>query len=371
MNTDLFSFARVKALLAKEFVQMRRDRLTFGMMVGIPIMQLLLFGYAINTDPRNLPTLVEMGDNGPASRAVVQAMESSLYFDIQGSVTRAQGEAALRNGDAIFVLTIPPGFERDFARGDQPQLLLDADASDPIAAGAGAGAIQQIVQEALEPFTAAHTPPVETIVHRRYNASSRTAVNIVPGLLGVILTMTMVMMTAMAITRETERGTLETLLATPARPLEVMVGKITPYIFVGFIQVSVMLLGAHFLFNVPFAGNPFAFVSAVSLFILVNLSIGFFFSTIARSQMQAMQMTFFMFLPSILLSGFMFPFYAMPGWAQALGQILPNTHFLRAIRGVMLKGGGFADIWMNLLPLAIMLAVVATMAVKRYRRTLD
>ncbi|MGE4064429.1 MAG: ABC transporter permease [Rhodospirillaceae bacterium] len=371
MNSDLFSLARVKAVLAKEFVQMRRDRLTFAMMVGIPIMQLLLFGYAINTDPRHLPTLVEMGDSGPASRAVVQAMENSLYFDVQGTVTRGQAEDALKNGDAIFVLTIPPGFERAFARGDRAQLLLDADASDPVAAGAGVGAIQQIVEQALEPFTSPHTPAVETIVHRRYNAASRTAVNIVPGLLGVILTMTMVMMTAIAITRETERGTLETLLATPARPLEVMVGKITPYIFVGFIQVSVMLVGAHFLFDVPFAGNPLAFVTAVLLFILVNLSIGFFFSTIARSQMQAMQMTFFMFLPSILLSGFMFPFYAMPGWAQAIGQILPNTHFLRAIRGVMLKGGGFTDIWMNLLPLAITLAVVAALAVKRYRRTLD
>lgn len=371
MNSDRFSLARVRAVLAKEFVQMRRDRLTFAMMVGIPIMQLLLFGYAINTDPRHLPTLIEMGDAGPASRAIIHGMENSLYFDVKGTATRDEAEEALKNGKAIFVLTIPPNFERDFARGDQPQLLLDADASDPVAAGAGTGAIQQIVQQALKPYTPAHTQPVETVVHRRYNAASRTAVNIVPGLLGVILTMTMVMMTAIAITRETERGTLETLLATPARPLEVMVGKITPYIFVGFIQVSVMLLGAHFLFNVPFAGNPVAFVAAVSLFILVNLSIGFFFSTIARSQMQAMQMTFFMFLPSILLSGFMFPFYAMPAWAQAIGQVLPNTHFLRAIRGVMLKGGGFTDIWMNLLPLAIILAVVATLAMKRYRRTLD
>lgn len=371
MSTDMFSFARVKALLTKEFVQMRRDRLTFGMMVGLPIMQLLLFGYAINTDPRNLPTLVEMGDGGPASRAIVQAMENSLYFDIQGTVTRDEADAALKNGRAIFVLTIPPNFERDFARGEQPQLLLDADASDPVAAGAGTGAIPQIVQQALKPYASANTPAVETVVHRRYNAASRTAVNIVPGLLGVILTMTMVMMTAMAITRETERGTLETLLATPARPLEVMVGKITPYIFIGFVQVAVMLLGARFLFSVPFAGNPLAFLAAVSLFILVNLSIGFFFSTIARSQMQAMQMTFFMFLPSILLSGFMFPFYAMPGWAQVIGEILPNTHFLRAVRGVMLKGGGFSDIWMNLLPLLIILGVVAALALKRYRRTLD
>lgn len=371
MSRDLFSIARVSAVLMKEFIQMRRDRLTFGMMVGIPIVQLLLFGYAINTDPRNLPTLVEMGDTGPASRAVVQAMETSRYFGIRGTATREEAEDALRSGEAVFVLSIPPGFERDVARGEQPQVLLDTDASDPVAAGAGAGAIPQIVREALAPYAPPTPPAVEAVVHRRYNAAGRTAVNIVPGLLGIILTMTMVLMTSIAITRETERGTLETLLTTPARPLEVMVGKIAPYIFVGFIQVSVMLLGARFLFGVPFSGNPLAFLTAVSLFILVNLAIGFLFSTLAKTQMQAMQMTFFMFLPSILLSGFMFPFYAMPAWAQTIGQVLPTTHFIRAVRVVMLKEGGFADVWMDLWPLAVIFLVVASLALKRYRRTLD
>jgi len=196
-------------------------------------------------------------------------------------------------------------------------------------------------------------------------------VNIVPGLLGIILTMTMVLITAVALTRETERGTLEALLTSPAQPLEVMIGKITPYVFVGFVQTLVMLAGAQFLFNVPFSGNPLAFLVAVSLFILVNLSIGFFFSTIARTQMQAMQMTFFMFLPSILLSGFMFPFYGMPGWAQAIGSVLPTTHFIRAVRAVMLKGAGFAEVWGNLWPLLLIMLVVATLALRRYRRTLD
>ncbi len=371
MSEGRFSFARVKAVLGKEFVQMRRDRLTFGMMVGIPIVQLLLFGYAINTDPRHLPTLVEMGDSGPATRAVVAGLQNSGYFDVNGTASSAEADKALTNGDAIFVLTVPTNFERDLARGDRPQLMLDADASDPVAAGAGAGAIAGIVQQSLKPYVDAAQPPVETIIHRRYNPAGRTAVNIVPGLLGIILTMTMVLITAVAITRETERGTLETLLTSPAQPAEVMLGKITPYVVVGFIQTIVMLTGARVLFHVPFDGNPLAFLVAVSLFILVNLSIGFFFSTIARTQMQAMQMTFFMFLPSILLSGFMFPFYGMPAWAQVIGQVLPTTHFIRAVRAVMIKGAGFAEVWGNLWPLTVILVIVASLALSRYRRTLD
>lgn len=351
---------------------MLRDRLTFGMMVGIPVMQLLLFGYAINTDPRNLPTLVEMGDNGPASRAITQAMETSEYFDLIGLTTSAEEtESALQSGDVLFVVTIPPNFERDLLRGDRPQILLDADASDPVAAGAGAGAFPTLVQEALAPLLGEMSPPVQTVIHRRYNPAGRTALNIVPGLLGVILTMTMAMMTSMALTREAERGTLETLLATPTRPHEVMIGKITPYVFVGSIQVAILLAGARLLFGVPFLGSPLAFLAAVSLFILVNLSLGFLFSTVARSQMQAMQMTFFIFLPSILLSGFMFPFAGMPAWAQTLGQALPTTHFIHAVRSIMLKGAGFQDVIHDIWPLAVIFAVIATLAMLRYRRTLD
>lgn len=366
------SLSRIAAILAKEFIQMRRDRLTFGMMVGIPIMQLLLFGYAINTDPRHLPTFVEMGDTGPAARAIVQAMETSDYFDIEGVVSGPdEADRLLREGEASFILTIPPNFERDLLRGDSPQLLLDVDATDPVAAGAGTGAFPTIVQEALAPILGDRTLPVEPVIHRRYNPAGRTALNIVPGLLGIILTMTMAMMTSMALTKEAERGTLETLLATPTRPLEVMAGKIAPYILVGAIQVVLMLAGARFLFNVPFLGDPIAFTLAVSLFILVNLSLGFLFSTIARSQMQAMQMTFFVFLPSILLSGFMFPFHGMPGWAQVIGQVLPTTHFIRAVRAIMLKGASFADVIPNLWPLAVIFTVIAALAMLRYRRTLD
>lgn len=367
------AFSRIAAVLSKEFVQMRRDRLTFAMMVGIPLVQLLLFGYAINTDPRHLPTLVEAGDSGPATRAIIQAMENSEFFDIVGmAASQAETEAALTNSEVIFTLVIPPGFERDLARGETPQLLLDVDASDPVAAGAGTGAFPQIVAQALAPMTGApRAPPVETVIHRRYNPAGRTAINIVPGLLGVILTMTMAMMTSMALTKEAERGTLETLLATPTRPLEVMAGKIAPYVLVGFVQVALMLIAARLLFGVPFLGNPLAFAFAVGLFILVNLSLGFLFSTLARTQMQAMQMTFFVFLPSILLSGFMFPFDGMPAWARTLGEAVPTTHFIRAVREIMLKGAGLADVGDDLWPLGVIFAVIAALALTRYRRTLD
>ncbi len=367
----VFSWSRVLAVLAKEFIQMRRDRLTFAMMVGIPIAQLVLFGYAINTDPRHLPTLIEMGDSGPATRALIQGLGNSGYFDVQGVVDHDRADDALASGRTMFVVSIPPLFEEKLARGERPQVMLDIDASDPVAAGAGAGAMPGIVQQSLKPYAAPGDSPVETVIHRRFNPAGRTAVNIVPGLLGVILTMTMVLITAIAITRETERGTLEALLTSPAQPVEVMIGKIAPYVAVGFIQTAVMLAGAGLLFGVPFRGNPLAFLAAVSLFILVNLAVGFLFSTMARTQMQAMQMTIFLFLPSILLSGFMFPFYGMPAWAQVLGQVLPTTHFIRAVRAVMLKGAGFAEVWVNLWPLAAILAVIATLALRRYRRTLD
>ncbi|MEE2525438.1 ABC transporter permease [Hyphobacterium sp. HN65] len=364
------SLSRILAVLMKEFIQMRRDRLTFAMMVGIPLVQLLLFGYAINTDPRHLPTLIELGDDGPAVRAIIETMENSEYFDIQGTIGPGEADAAMRTNETIFILVIPPDFERDLMRGEQPDILLDVDASDPVAAGAGAGAFPQIVARALAE-QGAGPPAANAVIHRRYNPSGETAMNIVPGLLGIILTMTMAMMTSMAITKEAERGTLETLLATPTRPLEVMAGKIAPYVLVGALQVALMLLAARYLFGVPFWGDPRAFLLAVTLFILVNLSLGFLFSTLARTQMQAMQMTFFVFLPSILLSGFMFPFSGMPAWARTIGEAIPATHFIRAVRAIMLKGADTAEVLTDLWPLAVIFAVIATLALTRYRRTLD
>lgn len=374
-----FSFQRFGAVLTKEFIQMRRDRITFAMMIGLPIVQLMLFGFAINADPRHLPTLVEMADNGPLSRAVIAGMQNSGYFDFRGAVAGVgAGEEALRRGDANFVVVIPPDFERDVVRGLRPEILVAADASDPSATGGAVAALSGIVEvavrETLEgPLRPAATapPPFSVVVHREYNPEGRTSTNIVPGLLAIILSMTMVMITAVAIVKESERGTMEMLIATPVRPPEVMLGKILPYVFVGYVQTIVFLAAARVVFAVPFEGQPFAFFVGFNIFILVNLALGFLISTAARNQMQAMQLSFFTILPSILLSGFMFPFAGMPGWAQVLGQGVPATHFLLIVRKVMLKGGELADVTGELMALGLILLVISAIAMLRYRQTLD
>jgi ABC-2 type transport system permease protein len=373
------SLRRFGAVLYKEFIQMRRDHITFAMMIGLPIVQLMLFGFAINADPRHLPTLVEMGDNGPLSRAVLSGMQQSGYFDFIGTVAGVEaGEEALRRGDANFVVVIPQNFERDAIRGLAPEILIAADASDPSAVGGAAAALQGIANVAIaETLTgplrasSAGAAPFSVVVHREYNPEGRTSTNIVPGLLAIILSMTMVMITAVAIVKESERGTMEMLIATPVQPLEVMLGKILPYVFVGYVQTIVFLLAASIIFHVPFEGSWTAFFIGFNLFIVVNLALGFLISTAARNQMQAMQLSFFSILPSILLSGFMFPFAGMPGWAQVIGTAVPATHFLRIVRAVMLKGGDSADVGGQYLALGIILVVISIIAMVRYRRTLD
>lgn len=373
------SFGRFSAVLVKEFLQMRRDRMTFAMMIALPIVQLLLFGYAINSDPRHMPTLIEMNDSGPISRAVISALSTSDYFDIQRPVAgSAAAERAFRQGDATFVVTIPPNFERDVIRGDSPNILIEADASDPTATGGAVAALSGIVASAIAQalpgavsHLAAGPEAFGVIVHRNYNPAGVTSYNIVPGLLAIILSMTMIMVTAIAIVRERERGTLETLIATPVRPAEVMAGKILPYVLVGFIQTSVFFIVARLLFSVPFDGAFGGFVVGLNLFIVVNLALGFLFSTVARNQMQAMQMSFFFIMPSILLSGFLFPFAGMPGWAQALGTAIPATHFIRIVRKVMLKGAELVDLWPDMMALGAIMAVVTAIALFRYRQTLD
>ncbi len=373
------SWGRFRAVLVKEFIQMRRDRVTFAMMIGVPLMQLLLFGFAINSDPHHLPTLVEMADSGPVSRAIVMEMRTSSYFDFKGLVTGPQaGDRALRDGTANFVVVIPAGFERDVVRGLGPQILLSADASDPSASGSAAAALQGIVNGAVAEVlvgplrpAAAGPAPVGIAIHRQFNPEGRTATNIVPGLLAIIMSMTMVMITAVAIVRETERGTMEALLATPVRPIEVMLGKITPYILVGYVQTGVFLLAGKWIFGVPFLGEGRAFFIGFNLYIVANLALGFLISTVARSQMQAMQLSFFTLLPSILLSGFMFPFAGMPGWAQAIGSVIPATHFLRLTRKVMLKGATLPDVSQDMGTIVVIMLVIVTAAMLRYRRTLD
>ena len=379
MTGRWFSSARLLAVIVKEFIQMRRDRLTFAMMVGIPMMQLTLFGYAINTDPKRLPTVILSLDQSDLVRSIQAGLQNSGYYRVVALArSREEVDRALDMGDALFAVTIPAGFTRDLLRGERPALLVEGDASDPVATANALAALPALERSAL-----AHDlggtlhkleggdPAFEIRVHRRYNPEGLSSYNIVPGLVGTILTMTMVVMTSLAVTRERERGTMENLLATPVTPLEVMIGKLLPFIGVGLVQVTVIIGAAMLLFDVPMLGSPAALALALLLFISANLAVGFLFSTLAKNQLQAMQMSFFFFLPSILMSGFMFPFKGMPQWAQVIGEALPLTHFLRIVRGVMLKGNGFAEAWPNLWPLLLFLLTVATLAVARYQRTLD
>jgi ABC-2 type transport system permease protein len=382
MTTDLssiISWSRLMAILTKEFRQIRRDRLTFAMMVLVPIMQLILFGFAINTDPKHLPMAVVSQDHSAFSRSFVSGLQNSQYFDLtQTPASEAEADRMLDRGQVQFVLVIAPDFARRLVRGEHPAVLLAADATDPSASGnalAGVGniAAQTLKRELTGPLAQLRQgePAFELRVQRRYNPDGLSRYNIVPGLIGVILTMTMVMMTALAVTRETERGTMENLLATPARPVEVMIGKIVPYILIGYVQVTVILTTARLLFDLPMVGSIALLSGALVVFIAANLAVGFTFSTLAKNQMQAMQLTFFFFLPSILLSGFMFPFRGMPGWAQVIGEIIPLTHFLRIVRGILLKGNVLSDIAPNLWPIALFMLGAGMVALKRYRQTLD
>lgn len=372
-------FARLWAIMIKEALQLRRDRLTFAMMFAVPIMQLILFGFAINADPRGLPAAVLVSEHSALSRQIVQAIANTGYITITvEAANEAEADELLQRGEVQFVISIPPDLTRRLVRGEQPQVAVEADATDPATTGPAINAITQAVTQTLArelsgPL-ASHRPkdsPVEVIMHRRYNPEGITRYNIVPGLLGIILTMTMVMMTALAVTRERERGTMENLLAMPVKPFEVMAGKIAPYIVIGGVQVAVVLGASKLLFGVPFAGSFVLFAVATLLFITVNLAIGFAFSTIAQNQLQAMQMSFFFLMPSILLTGFAFPFRGMPGWAQMIGEMMPATHFLRIVRGVMLKAATVPQVAEELAVLCFMLVVVAAVAVSRYRVTLD
>jgi ABC-2 type transport system permease protein len=374
-----FNWQRFCAIVAKEFIQMRRDRLTFAMMLGIPMLQLVLFGYAINSDPKHLPTAVYSADNSTFSRTIVWAMRNSSYFDItREPQSETEIQKLLKEGTVQFAVEIPVDFSRKLLRGEQPDLLLEADATDPMAIGYAVGAMNSLTPIVLNrdltgPLAKlrASSTPFNLVVHQHYNPENITQYNIVPGLMGVILTMTMVIITALAITRERESGTMENLLSTPLRPVEVIIGKIVPYIMVGYIQIFLILVAAKFLFDVPMVGSVPLLLAVAFLFIVAHLAVGITFSTIARNQRQAMQMGMFFFLPNILLSGYMFPFRGMPNWAQDIGECLPLTHFLRIVRGILLKGNGIAEIAPDLWPIALFLVVMLTIGIKRYRQTLD
>jgi ABC-2 type transport system permease protein len=373
------SWSRVVAVFIKEFKQLTRDRITYAMMLAIPVVQLTLFGYAINTEPRHLPTAVLMQEDSRYARSITAALKNSLYFDFVAQArSPAELERLLRNGEVQFAITVPGDFSRRVARGDEAQILVEADATDPSATGGAVSALAALPDQALRhDLTGAlaargQTPaPFEVVVHRKYNPEAITSYNIVPGLLGIILSLTLVMMTALSVTREIERGTMESLLSTPVEPLEVMIGKLAPYVLVGLVQTVIILLMASLLFQVPMVGGWIGLILGIALFITGSLALGFLISTVARSQLQAMQMSFFYILPSILLSGFMFPFRGMPAWAQWIGEVIPVTHFLRVVRGSLLKGQDLGDQWRELSALVAFVLVVTALAMARYRRTLD
>ncbi|MFO1227431.1 ABC transporter permease [Roseateles sp.] len=373
------ALARTWAIALKEVQQMLRDRLTFAMAVGVPVMQLILFGYAINTDPKGLPTAVVAADSGPLTRSLVSTLQTSGYFRVVATgLDERAGDEMLQRGEAQFLIVVPPDFETRLVRGERPALLVAVDATDPSASSNAMAALGQLGQTALTreltgPLASLRGKPApfEIRIQRRYNPEGLSRYNIVPGLVGTILTMTMVMLTSLAMTRERERGTMENLLATPVRPFEVMVGKILPYVVLGYVQLGVILGAAFVLFEVPMVGSVSLLLACIGLFMVANLGVGFTFSTLARNQLQALQLTFFFFLPSMLLSGFMFPFRGMPEWAQHIGEVLPLTHFLRIVRGIMLKGAEAPELWGEVWPLAAFLAVAGGVALLRYRRTLD
>ena len=378
-NRDPGFLRRTWAMIVKEFVQMRRDRMTFASMMLVPVLQLTLFGYAINTDPRHLPTVVLTRDDGPLTRAVLAALRNTDRFDFRWQVRDPQElDKLIRSGTAQFGVEIPASFERDVRRGDRPAILVIADATDPVATGTAVASLHGVIDSALrrelrgpDESVTKTTEPFDITLQNRYNPEGLTQLNIVPGLLGIVLTMTMMMYTALAVTREIERGTMENLLSMPIKPVEIMIGKIVPFVLVGFVQMIIILVAARFLFDVPILGNVWLLIAVSTLFAASNLAVGYTFSTVAQNQLQAVQMTFFFFLPNFLLSGYAFPFRGMPGWAQAIGEALPLTHFIRIVRGIMLKGNGLGDMQMDVLALFVFMLVAMGLALLRFRRTLD
>lgn len=373
------SLTRIFAMVQKEFVQMRRDKVTIGMIVGIPLIQLIMFGFAINLNPKNLPTAIVGDANNLFAKKVLVAMQNSTYFKFVEPVSSEErANSLLKTGKVQFVINFPVNFSKNLVRGESPVVLLQADATDPAATGRAVAVFENLAKTVfrddlvgpisyLKPSKLPYTP----IVHSVYNPLAITAYNIVPGLLGVVLTMTLVIITALVITKEYEFGTMENLLATPLHPLEVMLGKIIPYVIVGYVQVTLILIMAKFIFAVPMQGSLFLLFIMCFPYIIANLSVGLTFSTIASNQLQAVQSAMFFFLPSILLSGFMFPFRGMPAWAQFIGDILPLTHFLVIVRGILLKGNGFFDVYHELFPIGFFTIVVMSIAFIRYRKTLD
>ena len=374
-----FSLRRTLAIMVKEFRQLKRDIVTLRMIVFIPILQLVLFGYALNTDPKHLPAVVLAQDHGPIVRSLITGLRNTDYFAIDYEVqTEREALTLVQTGKAQFIISVPENFSRDLVRGDRPELLIEADATDPVATAGALAAVNGVLESTARkdfkgPLASLRRepPPIDVRLHRMYNPEGFTRFNIVPGLIAIILTMTGIMMTALAVTRERERGTMENLLAMPVRPLEVMIGKIAPYVIIGYIQSFIIVVVAKFLFDIPIIGSLWLLSGTLLAFITCNMAIGFTLSAAAENQTQALQMSLMVTLPSIMLSGFLFPFRGMPLWAQVIGTAMPATHFIRISRGILLKGNGPLEVWPDFWPLLVFVLVITIIALNRYRRTLD
>lgn len=370
-----FSILRIHAVVIKEFRQILRDKGTLALIIMMPLMLMLLFGYAINNNPRNLPTALVVNSQGELSRSLIKAMENTGYFRIK-SVTRDLELASelMKRGNVQFVIYFPHDLERDLARGFAPKILIDIDATDPASSAQVSSALIAAFNEAIsrDKFNPEHqNSEFELVVHTKYNPELLTRYQIIPGLIGILLTLTTILLAGISMTKEYERGTMENLLATPLYPTEVMLGKILPYLFISYLQICVLLFIARYLFELPVITNWGSLIACCTLLMLANLGVGFTFSTLAKNQLQVMQMTYFFFLPSLLLSGFMFPFYGMPRWAQILGEFFPLTHFLRMIRGIWLKNALITDYAYDVIAIFVFLCASTTLSLYRYKRTLD
>jgi ABC-2 type transport system permease protein len=371
-----FSFRRLTALLRKEWIQVRRDPMTLRLIIALPIMQLFLFGYAINANPKHLPTGLLLGEPSKYERTIVTALQNTGYYDVRLFSSEAEAEQAIAKGDALFVINFPANFDRSVDRGEAPSVLVDADGTDPTAIGSATAALSAVVSglnRDLPPIRQAQpvTPSFQFVVHARYNPEQLTVLNVVPGLICIVLTMSTLVITALSITRERERGTMENLIAMPVRPIEIMLAKIVPYIFVGYVQVVLILAISAVVFGLPVRGSLTVLMLTLGLFIASNLALGLTFSVVSTNQMQAQQLAQFTLLPSFLLSGFVFPFQGMPVWAQWLGELFPMTHAIRIVRGLLLKGNGLDAIAPELWPIALITVASIAMAAWFYRETLD
>jgi ABC-type multidrug transport system permease subunit len=376
MISSMISWRRLYALLRKEWIQVTRDPITLRFIIAVPIMQLFLFGYAINTNPQHLPTGLLSVENSKYERTIITALKNSGYYDIRMMASEAEAERALAQGYVLFVLAFPPNFDRAIDRGDRPSVLIDADATDPTAIGNATAALATVtgaLDRDLPPVmrTTPVAPPFQFVIHARYNPEQLTALNIVPGLICIVLMMSTLFMTTLSITKERERGTMENLLAMPVRPIEVMLAKMVPYVFIGYIQVVLILVASALFFQLPLRGSLMTLMLSLGLFIGCNLAQGITFSTVSANQMQAIQMAQFTLLPSFMLSGFMFPFRGMPAWAQWVGEVFPTTHAMRIVRGILVKGNDTPDILPELWPIAVFMVAVVAIAVWCYRETLE